>query len=122
MLNGGLRAIKVPEQELRGYVRSNSYFEYLKTTLGVDDPSVMRMARHSGLDWASSGMDLMTIESAKGCGAMGFAPVAAYDADNPYIHHFPDGNAGVSRAPVKKLIPQVGPGNTIGSASGRHRV
>lgn len=111
VLNGGLHAIKVPKKELREYIRSHSYFDYLENTLGVDDPGVMRMARYSGLDWASSAIDLLTIESAKNCGALGFAPVAVYDKDNPYIHHFPDGNAGVARALVKKMIPDVAKGN-----------
>jgi spermidine dehydrogenase len=111
VLNGGLHTIKVPEEELRNYIRTHSYFDYLNNTLGVDDPGVMRMARHSGLDWASTGTDLMSIAAASRCGAMGFAPKAVYDEDNPYIHHFPDGNAGVARALVKKMIPAVGKGN-----------
>jgi spermidine dehydrogenase len=111
VLNGGLHAIDVPKEELRDYVRKNSYFDYLRDTLGVDDPGVLRMARHSGLDWASTGTDLMSIAAAKSCGALGFAPVAVYDEDNPYIYHFPDGNAGVARALVKKLIPGVARGN-----------
>ncbi len=61
VLNGGLHTLDVPREELRNYVRSTSYFDYLKNTLGVDDPGVLRMARHSGLDWASSGTDLMSI-------------------------------------------------------------
>ena len=111
VLKGGLHAIKVPRGELRKYFRSHSYYDYLKDTLGVDDPGVLRMARHSALDWASSGTDVMSIGRAKGAGAMGFAPVAVYDEDNPYIHHFPDGNATVTRLLVKKMIPNVGPGN-----------
>ena len=111
VLNGGLHAIETPKEKLREYIRTHSYFDYLKNTLGVDDPGVLTMARNSGLDWASSGTDLMSIRSAKSCGALGFAPVAVYDEDNPYIHHFPDGNAGVARALVKKLIPDVGEGN-----------
>jgi len=111
VLNGGLHTLDVPPGELRDYVRTTSYFDYLKNTLGVDDPGVLRMARHSGLDWASSGTDLLNIASAKRAGAMGFEPVAVYDEDNPYIHHFPDGNAGVARALVKKLIPDVAKGN-----------
>jgi len=111
VLNGGLHTIDVPQKDLEDYIRSHSYFDYLKDTLGVDDPGVLRMARHSGLDWAGSGTDLMTIATAKYCGALGFAPVAVYDEDNPYIHHFPDGNAGVARALVKKLIPGIGKGN-----------
>ena len=42
---------------------------------------------------------------------MGFEPVAVFDVDNPYIHHFPDVNAGVARALVKWLIPGVAKGN-----------
>ena len=109
-LNGGLHTLKVPKGKLRNYVNTHSYFNYLKDTLGVDDPGVLRMARHSGLDWASTGTDLMSIGAAKSCGALGFAPVAVYDEDNPYVHHFPDGNAGVARALVKKLIPDVAKG------------
>jgi spermidine dehydrogenase len=111
VLNGGLHTLPVPEDELQDYIRTHSYYDYLKNTLGVDDPGVMRMARHSGLDWGNGGTDTMTIASAKSCGALGFAPVAIYDEDNPYIHHFPDGNAGVARALVKKLIPKVARGN-----------
>jgi spermidine dehydrogenase len=111
VLNGGLHAIKVPKQELQNYIRTTRYFDYLKNTLGVDDPGVLRMARHSALDWASTGTDVMSIRAAKSCGALGFAPVAVYDAENPYIHHFPDGNAGVARALVKKMIPNVAKGH-----------
>jgi len=111
VLKGGLHAIKVPKEELRNYSRTHSYFDYLKKTLGVDDPGILRMARHSALDWASSGTDVMSIAAAKRCGALGFAPTAVYDEDNRYIHHFPDGNATVARLLVKKMIPNVGRGN-----------
>jgi spermidine dehydrogenase len=33
--------------------------------------------------------------------------------DEPYIFHFPDGNAGVARSLVRKLVPQALPGNTM---------
>ena len=111
VLNGGLHTLDVPEAELRDYIRITRYFDYLQDTLGVDDPGVLRMARNSGLDWATTGADLMSIAAARSCGALGFAPVAVYDEDNPYIHHFPDGNAGVARALVKKLIPDVARGS-----------
>ncbi len=111
VLNGGLHTINVPKEELQDYISTHSYFDYLKSTLGVDDPGVMKMVRNSGLDWASTGTDLMTIGSAKSCGALGFASVAVYDENNPYIYHFPDGNAGLARALVKKMIFNVGKGN-----------
>ena len=111
VLNGGLHEINVPKEELRNYIRKTSYFDYLKNTLGVDDQGVLRMARHSGLDWASSGTDVMSIAGAKSCGALGFVPKAVYDEETPYIYHFPDGNASVARAIVKKLISKVVKGN-----------
>ncbi len=112
VLNGGLHTLKIPKEELQNYTRTHSYFDYLKDTLGVSDPGVLRMARHSGLDWGSTGTELMSIAAARNCGALGFEPVAVYDKDNPYIHHFPDGNAGVARALVKWLIPGVARGNS----------
>ena len=110
VLNGGLHLIDVPETELREYINTHSYFDYLKNALGVDDPGVLRMARNSGLDWSSAGTDVLSIGGAMRCGALGFKPKAVYNEDHPYIHHFPDGNAGIARALVKKMIPNVGEG------------
>ena len=111
VLEGGVHLLEVPEDELPEYLARTPYFDYLKNTLGVDDPGVLRMARHSALDWASTGTDIMNMASAKFAGALGFAPVAVFDEDYPYIHHFPDGNAGIARALVKKLVPGVAKGN-----------
>jgi spermidine dehydrogenase len=36
-----------------------------------------------------------------------------YEEDEPYIFHFPDGNAGVARSLVRNLIPQAIPGKTM---------
>ena len=110
VLGGGLHAIDVPKNDLPRYIRQTNYFDYLKNDLGVDDLGVLRMARNSGLDWASSPTELMSIAGAKGCGALGFPPRAVYDEENPYIYHFPGGNAGVTRAMVKKMIPAVAEG------------
>lgn len=33
--------------------------------------------------------------------------------DEPYIFHFPDGNAGIARCLVRKLIPEAAPGHTM---------
>jgi len=112
VLNGGVHEIDVPKEELENYMGSHSYYDYLKNNLGVDDPGVLRMARSSGLDWGDSGTDLMSIETAKSCGAMGFAPKAIYNKEDPYIYHFPDGNASVARALVKKMVPDVAEGNS----------
>ena len=36
-----------------------------------------------------------------------------YEEEEPYIFHFPDGNAGVARSLVRDLIPQAIPGKTM---------
>lgn len=110
VLKGGLHTLDLSHNDLQHYVETTNYFDYLTQTLGVDHPQVLRMARHSGIDWSNAGTELLSIAEAKECGALGFAPVAIYDASNPYIHHFPDGNAGVARALVRHLIPGVTPG------------
>ena len=111
VLQGGVHSLQVPEAELNDYLDSHNYFDYLTQTLGVDDTDVLRMARHSGIDWSNAGTELLSIAEARECGALGFAPVASYDEDHPYIHHFPDGNAGVARTLVNYLIPSVAQGN-----------
>lgn len=112
VVNAGLHVFDVPESELQDYIETHSYFDYLQETLGVDDPGVLRMARHSGLDWSSTGTELISIAAAKRCGALGFAPKAVYDEEHPYIYHYPDGNAGVARALVKHLVPSVADGDS----------
>ena len=112
VLKGGMHKLPVPEAERETYSQTHKYFDYLKNTLEIDDPAVLHMARNSGLDWSNSGTELLTIAEAKECGALGFAPVPVFDENNPYIYHYPDGNAGVARALVKKLIPQVAAGDT----------
>lgn len=116
VLNGGYDVIKKvhnlsTDAELRQYTRDHDYYDYLKGTLGVDDPLVILMARMSALDWGSLGTEMMGIRGADGAGAMGFPHRPMYDPSNLYIHHFPGGNSGFARAFVKKMIPDVADGN-----------
>jgi spermidine dehydrogenase len=130
VLKGGLHVLPVSQEESQEYMSTHSYFDYLQTTLGVDDPGVLRMARHSVVDVDGAGADVMTIAEALDSGAMGLDPSSLedvmdeeeyrnyiesegylYDEGTPYIHHFPDGNASIARLLVRKMIPGVGPGN-----------
>ena len=132
VLKGGQHVLNLPKEELQEYVRSHSWFDYLQNTLGVDDPGVLRMARHTAMDYSGSGTDVMSIGQALGSGCMGGDPYAAwndameegdyqeyvnkdggtYSVRYPFIEHFPDGNATIARSLVKKLVPAVGPGET----------
>lgn len=129
-LRGGQHVLDMPKEELRQYVRTHSYFDYLKKTLQIDDPLVLRMARHTAIDYAGHGTDIMSIYQAAVSGSLGSDPYEAwgdaleegayqqyvnkeggtYSVKHPFIQHFPDGNASVARLLVKRMIPRVGPG------------
>ena len=131
VLKGGVHVLKVPKKELEKYISTHSYFDYLKTTLGVDDPLVLEMARNSCVEHLGPGTDVATIEEALYTGGLGLDPVTLKDVigekryekylkrdgymiidGDPYIHHFPDGNATITRLLVRKMIPDVGPGDS----------
>ena len=130
VLEGGQHVLNLPKEELRDYIQTHSYFDYLKNTLGVDDPGVLRMARHTSIDYGQGGTDVMTIGEALETGPLGLDPLTlwkdameegtyqeyvnkdgeTYAVRYPFIEHYPDGNATIARMLVKKMIPDVGPG------------
>ena len=131
VLKGDPSTLKTPKNEWQQYIRSNSYFDYLQNTLGVDDPGVLRMARHSVVDYGGT-PELISMEEALESGALGLdyfswkdaldevgndggyiKNTSTYSVKNPFIHHFPDGNATIARMLVKKMIPDVGPGENV---------
>ena len=131
VLKANPNTLKVPKNEWQEYMRNHSYFDYLKITLGVDDPGVMRMARHSVVDYGGA-PDLMSMEEALDSGALGLDYFSwsdtndevagdggyientdTYSVEEPFIHHFPDGNATIARMLVKKMIPDIGPGENV---------
>ena len=131
VLKGGLNLLPISKDELQEYISTHSYFDYLKTTLNVDDPGVLEMARNSCSDFAGPGADVLSIAEALESGALGLDPVEslkyvigeeAYekniqkhgyilDEEDQYIHQFPDGNATIACLLVKKMIHDVGEGN-----------
>ncbi|RLA04921.1 MAG: hypothetical protein DRQ59_16710, partial [Gammaproteobacteria bacterium] len=130
VLNGGQHVLKLPKEDLPEYIRTHSYFDYLRVSLGVDDPAVLKMARRTNMDYRGGGTDSMSISEALSTGPLGSDPYAAwkdamdegdyqeyvnrdgdaYSVKYPFIHHFPDGNATIARMLVKRMIPDVGPG------------
>jgi len=130
VLKGGEHVLDVPKEDLKEYIHTHSYFDYLTNTLGVDDPLVLRMARHTSIDYTEGGTDTLSIAEVLESGPLGIDPSISwknaigdgsdqtylrkegdtFSLEDPYIHHFPDGNATIARLLVKKMIPNVGPG------------
>src|SRR6516225_3078758 len=70
------------------------------------------------LDFFARGIDGIAASDAFDTGYPGFAGLglerdaeASAELDEPYIYHFPDGNASLARLMVRGLIPSVAAGN-----------
>ena len=105
----------------------------MQNTLNVDDPHVLHIARHTSVDYTEGGTDALSLYDVLASGPLGGDPMVAwkdtlgegayqnyinkdkgtYGTDDPFIQHFPDGNATIARLLVKKMIPNVGPGQNV---------
>jgi spermidine dehydrogenase len=94
-----------------------SYHDYLKDYVKVDQ-QVLEIYRRWGMSFWCVGSDEIpatAVQSYDGGmpGLKHTLPRVGYRGDEPYIFHFPDGNASVARLLVRKLIPQAVPGSTM---------
>ena len=96
-----------------------SYRAYVQRFWGLDDLAADAFQGRS-LDFYAIGIDGITAFDAMETGYPGFAgmrlasdPRALAEMEEPYIHHFPDGNASIARLLVRSLIPAVAPGSTM---------
>ncbi|GAB5414328.1 MAG: NAD(P)/FAD-dependent oxidoreductase [Congregibacter sp.] len=108
----------IVKSERPAWLRSRSYREYLLIDLGVPK-DVYYLFRDTARGLWGVGWDaLSALDAAK----MGMPGTASLDLpeetlhqehDEPYIFHFPDGNASIARALVRELIPGALPGETM---------
>lgn len=93
-------------------LRRTSYSDYLRGDLGMPE-SVVGIVRDMPRGLWGVGWDALSTLEAVRMGMPGIAPldteIGGY-GDEPYIFHFPDGNAGVARAIVRQLLPDALPG------------
>ena len=95
-------------------MRATSYSDFLRKFVEVPEEVVLLYRdSHRGL-WGVGWDALSTLEAYKAnmpgtryldLEVKSTNPHNMYDREEPYIFHFPDGNAGVARALVNKLIP-----------------
>ncbi len=96
-----------------------SYHDFLKNHAGVDQ-QVLEMYRRWGMSFWCVGIDeipAIQVQSYDDGGGMpGLThtmPRIGDRGDEPYIFHFPDGNASVARLLVRALVPRAVPGSTM---------
>ncbi|TCO76683.1 NAD(P)/FAD-dependent oxidoreductase [Chromatocurvus halotolerans] len=100
-------------------LRGMSYRQFLLDTVGVPE-AVYLLWRDSIRGWWGVGWDAISALEAQRMGMPGTrhvdlppVPQREPERNEPYIFHFPDGNAGVARALVRSLIPGAVPGSSM---------
>lgn len=100
-------------------MKAMSYMDFLKNTVGVPE-AVTLVLRDTIKGFWGFGWDALSALEGYRMGmpgthhlGLGKLQGEAPGRDEPYIFHFPDGNAGVARSLVRKLIPDAVPGRTM---------
>lgn len=100
------------------------YYDYLKDKLQISHPQVFQLLRMLPAGDYGSGADSISLLEAAELDLPGInleKVLTTFDRwmlemsmeeEEPYIFHFPDGNATISRLLVRDLIPAVAPGKT----------
>lgn len=105
--------LKMSEEKRYEYLYTHSYRQFLEDYLDVTEPEVFAILQDLTLDMGV-GIDATPAETGVGYNGLPSATAAgvpAYSQAEPYIYHYPDGNAGVARLLVRKLIPACAPGS-----------
>lgn len=117
-----LHLLTLKEDQLKGmsywereeYLSAISYREFLERHLGATESDVLKTFSELTTDLGASYEAVTAIGTLVYVGLPGFEAAGLPDDDeDPYIHHFPDGNASITRLLVRKLIPGVAPGSTM---------
>ena len=100
-------------------LRKTSYRSFLRDYVQVDE-QVLEMYQRWGMSYWCVGMDEVAAIDILGYTDGGGMPGLEHTVqreggrgDEPYIFHFPDGNASVARLLVRNLIPDALPGSTM---------
>ena len=101
-------------------LKTISYRTYLQDYVKVDE-QVLEMYQRWGMSYWCVGMDevpaIYILGYTDGGGMPGLEHTVKLEgvrgSEEPYIFHFPDGNASVARLLVRKLIPEALPGTTM---------
>ena len=110
------RLTDIPESEQAGYLRRLNYREFLERHMRVTDPEVFALYQGLTADSTDEHRSVVCAQPHELQRAPGLRATAIADYNNdsePYIFHFPDGNASIARLLVRKLIPRTADGTTM---------
>ena len=94
---------------------SISYRSYLSDHLGISAPEVFAALQPLTTDLGADIGAVPAIDALYYTGLPGYeaSGLPDWDDEEPYIHHFPDGNAAITRLLVRRMIPDAAPGSTM---------
>ncbi len=101
--------------EKREYLSGVSYRDYLAKDCGLGEEA-LRLFEGITHDYFAIGFDAIPADWVMDSGYPGFAGLGLDQEggeEEPYIYHFPDGNAGIARLMVRALVPDAVPGSTM---------
>ncbi len=116
LTNKNDRLGEIPSAEREKYLGSISYRDFLAKHLNMRDPDAFRVLQDLTSDSGVGIEATPAIEALGYAGLPGRAATGLADTwweSEPYIYHFPDGNASVARLLVRSLIPAVARGRTM---------
>ena len=92
-----------------------SYRSYLADYLGISEPQVFAALQPLTTDLGADIAAVPAIDALYYTGLPGYeaSGLPDWDDEEPYIHHFPDGNAALARLLVRRMIPDAAPGSTM---------
>src|ERR1700733_7703492 len=90
-----------------------SYRDFLKQYWQADD-EVLKFLQTRTHDLWAVGIDAVPAsETLASPGLKAQRAALGAEPEEPYIYHFPDGNASIARMLVRRLIPSIAPGNSM---------
>lgn len=94
---------------------SISYQSYLSDYLAVSEPEVFAALQPLTTDLGADISAVPAIDALSYVGLPGYeaSGLPKSDDEEPYIHHFPDGNAAIARLLVRRMIPHAASGSTM---------
>jgi spermidine dehydrogenase len=103
-------------REKLALLKRTSYRDYLMKICGCNE-EVANVLQGRPLGFFGLGADAVPAEDVRDLGYPGFVGLGLGGANpawsEPYIYHFPDGNASLARMLVRSLIPGIAPGVTM---------
>lgn len=113
-------------EQKQALLASISYRTYIQKYWGLDDAAANAFQKRSS-DFFAIGIDAVPAADAMTIGYPGFQGLglpkdekAEKEMAEPYIYHFPDGNASIARMLVRRLIPAVAPGSSMEDVVSAH--